>query len=106
MNDSISKQNVIDTIKDADVFVFYGEDITVEDAIEIAIRSTKGSVITDIEQLPLAQPEQKTGKWTYNIDDIFPMDSQMECDNCHASYPIYLCNEFKFCPNCGAKMER
>ena len=52
-----------------------------------------------------SEPEQKRSKWIYSIDDIFPMDSQMECRNCHASYLIYLCNEFKFCPNCGARME-
>lgn len=58
-----------------------------------------------VEIQPIIEPEQKRSKWTYSIDDIFPMDSQMECGNCHASYLIYLCNEFKFCPNCGAKME-
>ena len=74
---------------------------------EEMIKAVMADTVTPIIVLqPTIEPEQKRSKWTYNIDDIFPMDSQMECDNCHASYPIYLCNEFKFCPNCGAKMER
>ena len=61
MSDLISRHAVIDAIKNSDVFVFYDNDTQVDDAIEIAIRSTKKSAINAIsELLPSAQPERLT----------------------------------------------
>ena len=56
-----------------------------------------------LKQLPSAQPERKAGKWIKHISDIYPADSTMECNVCHAEQTL-LCDD-NYCPNCGAKME-
>ena len=48
-------------------------------------------------------PQPKMGKWIYHIDDLFPAESTMECNQCHAEQPL-TCDD-EFCPHCGAKME-
>lgn len=45
----------------------------------------------------------KKGKWIYHIDDLFPAESTMECNQCHAEQSL-TCDD-EFCPHCGAKME-
>ena len=52
---------------------------------------------------PTVQSEPKRGKWIYHIDDLFPAESTMECNQCHAEQPL-ICDD-EFCPKCGAKME-
>lgn len=47
--------------------------------------------------------ERKTGKWIMHISDIYPADSTMECNVCHAEQPLW-CDD-NYCPNCGARME-
>lgn len=47
--------------------------------------------------------EVKHGRWIMHIDDLFPAESTMECDQCHEEQPLE-CDD-KYCPNCGAKME-
>ena len=51
-----------------------------------------------IMQLPSAQPEPKRGKWIYTGIE----QNSFYCDKC-----LYLVKNmsYKFCPNCGAKME-
>lgn len=56
-----------------------------------------------IRDLPSAQLERKKGKWIYHIDDVFPAESTMECDQCHAEQPL-TCDD-EFCPHCGVRME-
>ena len=41
--------------------------------------------------------EQKSGKWI-DINGIYA-----ECSNCNEE--IYITGDFKFCPNCGVRME-
>lgn len=60
-------------------------------------------VIEMVQQLPSAQTEQKTGKWI--VDDEY-----IDCSCCRRekwSRTPYeqLVSRFRFCPNCGAKME-
>ena len=43
-----------------------------------------------------------SGKWIKHIDDLFPEESTMECDQCHEHQPITI--DDNFCPNCGADM--
>ena len=58
MSDPIERQAAIDAVKDADVCVIYNAfDIDIDEAIELAIRATKVSVIASVETLPPAQPE-------------------------------------------------
>ena len=57
MSDIISREKTLDAIRDADVFVFYDADTEIDDAVEIAIRCTKKSVIESINDLPSAEPK-------------------------------------------------
>ena len=49
-----------------------------------------------LNSMPSVQPEQKTGQWISNRHTDTVLCS--ECKKCYG-------DEFKFCPNCGAKME-
>lgn len=51
-----------------------------------------------------AQPERKKGRWIMHIDDLFPEESTMECNQCHEHQPITI--DDNFCPNCGAEMQK
>ena len=57
----------------------------------------------DVAIKALQSAEPKRGKWIYHIDDLFPAESTMECNQCHAEQPL-TCDD-EFCPHCGAKME-
>jgi len=59
MDDLISRKAAIDAIMDADVCVTWNGVISDDDAVDIAIKSTKGSVISSIVNMPSAQPEQR-----------------------------------------------
>ena len=86
--DTISRAQAIDAVKRLSL----GE----TDATRLAMR------IGDyLERLPSEPP--KMGKWIYHIDDLFPAESTMECNQCHAEQPL-TCDD-EFCPHCGAKME-
>lgn len=63
----------------------------------------KTLLINDLEKLPSVEPKRIRGKWIYHIDDLFPEESTMECNQCHAEQPL-ICDD-EFCPKCGAKME-
>lgn len=55
--------------------------------------------ICAIEDLPSTE---RRGRWIMHIDDLFPQESTMECDQCHEEQPLE-CDD-KYCPNCGAHM--
>lgn len=58
----------------------------------------------DIMFEEIEKPElSRKGKWIYHVDDIFPAESTMECDQCHAEQSL-ICDD-EFCPHCGARME-
>lgn len=50
-----------------------------------------------------ASHERKTGKWIYHIDDLFPMESTKECDQCRTEQNLDC--DGNFCPWCGVRME-
>ena len=57
---------------------------------------------------PSAQPERKTGKWIEkNNPNYSPFDTSGEvtrvCSECGYSYAVRA--YFRYCPNCGARME-
>ena len=56
-----------------------------------------------IKSLPSAEPNRKTGKWIFHIDDLFPEESTQECSVCHEEEFVKIQND-NFCPNCGADM--
>ena len=55
-----------------------------------------------INVLQSEQPEHKRGKWIMHIDNLFPAESTMECDQCHEHQPVNI--DDNFCPNCGSEM--
>ena len=75
-----------------------------EDAIECAIKALSEPLQPwEVLAAQAVLPQPKMGKWIYHIDDLFPAESTMECDQCHAEQPL-TCDD-EFCPHCGAKME-
>lgn len=45
------------------------------------------------------------GEWCY-YRESFSVRSHFRCSNClRPRYKHYAVNEFRFCPNCGAKMD-
>lgn len=89
MDDLISRQAVIDFIKDHSYPVCYDRT-----SIE------RGMTLTGIEQalneIPIVQPEQNTGQWILNKHTDTVLCSQ--CGKCYG-------DEYNYCPNCGAKMK-
>lgn len=73
-------------------------------ALHMAIEALKA---TDIEHLPPAQPEQRTGYFIGTEFDGYadgsPVYYEWECSECGCVFeddePTY-----NYCPNCGAKM--
>lgn len=56
-----------------------------------------------LSALPTVDAVQvRHGRWIYHIDDLFPLESTQECDQCHEEQPL-TCGD-NFCPNCGADM--
>lgn len=66
-------------------------------------KARRNRVEEDIEIIRQLPSAQKMGKWIYHIDNLFPAESTMECNQCHAEQPL-TCDD-EFCPHCGAKME-
>lgn len=53
-----------------------------------------------------ALENQKTGHWIKLIEDYPLYDMRYKgCSICRTHYPTYEIRRFKYCPNCGAKME-
>lgn len=86
-----------------------------EDAIEIIARHdyTDGTINVFsgrfvnglISAIPSADVRENVkGKWILHIDDLFPEESTMECNQCHEHQPVTI--DDNFCPNCGAQMIR
>jgi len=64
-------------------------------------------IATNIYDLPPVNPQPKSGHWI-GIDEEPHED--YECDKCGYVVSTYTANiephtEYKYCPNCGAKME-
>lgn len=77
-------------------------------AIEIASGYCHpANIVAELEKLPSAQPERKTGRWIINY----------LCSTSGGSYRVYRCSECeafyesaglwprRYCPSCGAKMD-
>ena len=95
-DDLISRQAAIDELKKISFsYCFECGVYLSEDRREIEIISSS-KALEAIEALPFVQREQKTGQWISNRHTDTVLCS--ECKKCYG-------DEFKFCPNCGTKME-
>lgn len=86
MDDLISRQDAIGKIKDWMKFIGYSH----------SERNVMECTIQMLEELPAAEPVQKTGKW---IHCKYPLG---ECSLCHKIINIQA-NEADYCPCCGSK---
>ena len=72
-------------------------------AIDLCDWYDNPSMREDLEKLPPAQPEPKTGRWINHIG------MNEECSECRQFFPLsYFKNrpfDINYCPNCGARMK-
>ena len=89
-SDLINRQDAIDAL--------IGLDISDGVGISCIASGVQYSAIRAIEDLPSAEPEQKTGEWIYLGDGY---KCPWSCSNCSS------CSDERtdYCPMCGAKME-
>ena len=59
------------------------------------------SYISDIEELPSAEPEHKVGHWVYRTVRGEKVPYCSECEEGTGTFYKY-----DYCPHCGSKMER
>ena len=90
MNDLISRQEAIEAVT---------RYLMSPSAQLASTRSFKQCAIDILGDVPSVQ---RKGKWIMHPDDLFPMESTMECDQCHKHQPCTI--DDNFCPNCGADM--
>ena len=82
-NDAISRQAVVDVLKKNGVHFCDMVNIT-----------------SDLKELPSVTPKPKIGYWIKSSNGMFA-----ECSDCGKHGEYGLLKQYKYCPNCGAKME-
>lgn len=75
-----------------------------------AIRTSNENVKYELDhyQRPVSCPieEQKDGKWVLSFGGQFTGGAYWcNCSECHHTVPGGLQSGYRYCPNCGAKME-
>lgn len=56
-----------------------------------------------LEKIPPADVRPVVrGRWIVHMNEMFPADSTIECDQCHEEQSAFISDSF--CPNCGADM--
>lgn len=56
------------------------------------------------DELPSVQPTRPTGKWEYVQYDYNPNIGNWHCSECRFMFVMSGVPEYKYCPNCGARM--
>ena len=64
----------------------------------------KPAIAEVINVLVMDAQEVRHGHWINHYDDIWPVESTMECSLCHEEQGIDMLDT-NYCPNCGAKMD-
>lgn len=73
---------------------------TISDCISYTSSKCREVLERKLQALPSVTPKQKTGKWkVLGYDD--PLVRLYKCPECHMKITL----KFKYCPNCGTKME-
>lgn len=91
-DDLISRQAVIEHLSKR----LYETALNNVDKSEVYTDIAENRLTVWVDELPSVQPKEKTGQWISNRHTDTVLCS--ECKKCYG-------DEFKFCPNCGAKME-
>ena len=92
-DDAISRQAAIDTISELNAISFYEAQ---EDSKECYYE-----IRNAIKQLPPVTLAEKVGQWIYYYTNGFGRQI-LKCSKCNFKGDTL---DFKYCPNCGAKME-
>lgn len=92
-DDLISRQAVIEHLSQRLYETALNNDV---DKSEVYTDIAENRLTVWVDELPSIQPKEKTGQWISNRHTDTVLCS--ECKKCYG-------DEFKFCPNCGAKME-
>ena len=94
MDDLISKQTVLDTISELNAISFYEAQ---EDSKECYYEIRQA-----IKDLSSVKQKPQTGHWVKTIGEN-GITSAVRCSECGFEDNRYML--FRYCPNCGAKME-
>ena len=76
-----------------------GASLMCEDIAENRLESWFGLVPT-VDAEPV-----RHGHWITQFDDLFPMESTIECSACGEKEWMMTITNHNYCPNCGAKMD-
>ena len=96
-SDTISRQAAIDAIN----------------SIDNLDAKARGGIYFKLMGLPSAQPKPKTGHWI-TLDSDSERYEDIKCPFCGHTFTVdaerwcdigFIKEDFKFCPNCGTKME-
>ena len=111
MSDLIKREDVLDVLRNlAFDHIFQCGEYYGEDERQLTIINAE-KAIDVIESLPSAEPEQETGKWIEFPDSLqydgAYSDDHIVCSECHHVFSILdnCTEEWKCCPNCGARLE-
>lgn len=92
--DAISRQVACDAIRK------YKSIVSEPDAYDKAFDDGIDTAIAEIgHNVPPVTPQPKTGHWTLHNEGYF--DESYVCSKCDGDSPF----DYKYCPNCGAKMQ-
>lgn len=104
--DCVNRKTVIDAVH-KQMFKFVDKAIDeqseeTDDKVDLLLTVNKG-ITGAIRSLPLAKAEQKRGHWLYDSDH----PDRLICSTCNCEWDMwrYESKEFKYCPNCGCRME-
>lgn len=92
------------------MFNYIREDKLLDDIknLDISDCTDIDDILTEVETIILSQPsadvkETKYGEWIPCGDGVHTL---LMCSSCGQSWPFYKKRGSKFCPNCGASMNK